>query len=183
EGRTVLVTGGAGAVGYYAVQLARCGGARVLATVSSAEKAGHARAAGAEATIDYRREDVAERVMALTGGQGVERVAAARLGATLATSVKVWRPGGVIAAYASMAVPKPELDFYPLMARNATVRLVLVYNMDAAAKAAAVREITALLRQGRLQHLVAATFALEETAAAHEAVESGRMVGNVVVIP
>ena len=183
RGKTVLVTGGAGAVGFYAIQFAKWGGARVLATVSSVEKSNHALAAGADATIDYKREDVAARVGELTGGAGVDHIVEVDFGANIETSTKILRPGGCIAPYASMAAPNPAIDFYGLMGKNAAVRFVLVYSMDDAAKAAAVRDITAMLRQNQLKHLVAATFALDEIVAAHEAVESGRMVGNVVVIP
>lgn len=183
DGRTVLVTGGAGAVGHYAVQIAKWAGATVFATVSSAEKAGRAQAAGADAVIDYKREDVAARVLDLTGGRGVDRVIEVDFGANLETNLRLLKPGGAIAAYASAAAPKPALDFYPFMNRNAAFRFVLVYAMEADAKAAAVRDIDVMLRQGRLTHPVAATFALEETAAAHETVESGRATGNVVVIP
>lgn len=182
-GKSVLVTGGAGAVGYYAVQFARLAGARVFATVSSAEKAAHARDAGAAAAIDYKREDVAARLLELTGGEGVDRIVDVDFGANLEVGQRVLRPGGVIASYASMAAPRPAFDYYGFMFKNAVFRFVFVYAMDEAAKAAAARDITALLEQGKLRHLVAGSFALEETAAAHEAVESGKAIGNIVVIP
>ena len=180
-GKTVLVTGGSGAVGFYAIQFAKWGGARVLATVSSTEKANHALAAGADATIDYKRDNVAARVRDLAGG--VDHIVEVDFGGNLEVSTKILRPGGCIASYASMGIPTPSLDFYALMAKNATIRCVLVYSMSDEAKSAAVRDITVMLRQNELKHLVAATFALDEIVAAHEAVESGRIVGNVVVIP
>src|SRR5262249_39774928 len=100
--KPVLVTGGAGAVGHYAIQLARWDGARVLATASSEEKAAHAQAAGAEAVFNYRTEDVAAKVMAATTGAGVDRIVEVDFGANLAVTEKVLKPQGVVAAYASM---------------------------------------------------------------------------------
>ncbi|HKU06843.1 MAG TPA: NADPH:quinone reductase, partial [Bradyrhizobium sp.] len=63
-GKTVLVTGGAGAVGHYAVQLAKWGGAQVIATVSSAAKAEQARLGGADLVVNYKTEDVVAKAMA-----------------------------------------------------------------------------------------------------------------------
>ena len=183
EGKTVLVTGGAGAVGFYAIQFAKWGGARVLSTVSSTEKANHALAAGADATSDYKREDVAARVRELTGGDGVDHIVEVDFGANLDVSLKVLKPGGCLAPYASMGDPKPVFDFFAFMNRNVIFRFVLVYSMDEQAMADARRDITAMLKQNRLKHMVAATYGLDEIVAAHEAVESGRMVGNVVVVP
>ncbi|MDP8917828.1 MAG: zinc-binding dehydrogenase, partial [Pseudomonadota bacterium] len=75
EGQIILVAGGAGAVGHYAIQMAKLlGAAQVIATVSSAEKEGHARAAGADAVINYRTEAVPDRVREITGGHGIDRV-------------------------------------------------------------------------------------------------------------
>src|SRR6185503_9292184 len=72
-GQTILVTGGAGAVGHYAIQLARWGGANVIATVSGADKAAHAKAAGADHIVNYKSDDVAQSVKDITKGQGADR--------------------------------------------------------------------------------------------------------------
>src|SRR5436305_5270140 len=84
QGKAVLVTGGAGAVGHYAVQLASWAGATVIATVSSDEKAERARAGGAAEAIDYRRQDVAARVLDITGGAGVDHIVEVDFGGNLA---------------------------------------------------------------------------------------------------
>lgn len=181
SGQTVLVTGGAGSVGFYAVQLAKWGGATVIATVSSEAKAGHARAAGANHVLNYRAEDVAARVRELTDGRGVDQIVDVDFGANLPVSQAILKDGGIIASYASMGVPEPSLPFYPLMQRNAVVRLVFVYEVPPAALAQAAADLTACMESGTLRHLIADRFPLAEVAAAHEAVESGRMVGNVVV--
>jgi NADPH2:quinone reductase len=179
--KTVLVTGGAGAVGHYAIQLARWGGARVLATVSSESKAEHAREAGAEEVFNYRSEDVAAGVLAATGGAGVDRIVEVDFGANLAITEKVLKPHGIVAAYASMAAPSPALPFYPLMFKAATIRTLLVYILTADERKQTLADLTRAMEQGALRHAVAKIFPLEEIAAAHEAVESGQVMGNVVV--
>lgn len=181
RGQTVLVTGGAGAVGRYAIQFSKLGGAMVIATVSGDAKAEAARAAGADHIVNYREDDVGEAVLALTDGRGVERIVDVEFGGNLADSEKLIRPNGVIAAYASARVMRPEFPFYSLMFRNVTLRAVLVYLLPEAAREAAVRDINGYLEAGRLSHALAATFPLEETAAAHDLVESGERMGCVVV--
>ena len=181
-GQTVLVTGGAGAVGHYAIQLARWGGARVIATVSGAEKAAAARAAGADAAVNYREGNTAEAILAANGGEKVDRIVEVEFGGNLAISNAVLRAGGVIAAYGSMADPNPALPFYPMMFNHSTVRMLLVYLLSATQRAAAVDRVNAALTDGALRHAIAASYPLAETAAAHQAVESGKLIGNAVVM-
>lgn len=180
RGMTVLVTGGAGVVGHYAVQLARWAGARVIATVSSPEKAAHARKGGAHATIDYRREDVAARIAELTKGEGVDRVVDVELGVNLPAYEKVLRPAAVIATYAAAAVQDSVLPSR-LRQRNVTVRMVFVYTMPDAAKRQAIADIGRWLARGRPKFAIAARFPLSEIAAAHETVESGNKIGHVIL--
>jgi NADPH2:quinone reductase len=178
SGQQVLVTGGAGVVGHYAVQLAKWAGAKVIATVSSDAKAEHARRAGADHIVNYRTERVAARVKALGG---VDRVVDVDLGANLADSLAVLRPNGVLAGYASMGKPVLELPFYGHLALNVTVRVVLVYTMPDAAKAAAVADIERWAKAGRPQFAIARRFPLAEAVAAHEFVERGDKIGHVVL--
>jgi NADPH2:quinone reductase len=180
RGMTVLVTGGAGVVGHYAVQLARWAGARVIATVSSPEKAAHARRGGAHATIDYRTENVAERLDALTRGKGVDRVVDVELGVNLPTYEKMLRPAAMIATYAAAAAQDSVLPSR-LRSRNITVRMVFVYTMPDAAKEQAIRDIVRWIATGRPQFAIAARFPLDEIAAAHETVESGEKIGHVIL--
>ena len=179
-GKTVLVTGGAGAVGGYAVQFAKLGGARVIATVSSDEKAAMAKSHGADHVIDYKNEDVVARVHELTDGAGVARIVEVEFGGNLETSLEVIRPNGVIAAYASDAVLEPSLPFYRLVYKNATVHHVLVFVMSEGAKQAAVADIGHWLDSGDLHHHVGPRFPLEDVTAAHQAVEQGAF-GNVIL--
>ena len=179
--KTVLVTGGAGVVGHYAIQLAKWRGAKVIATVSSEAKATHARAAGADFVIDYKREPVAERVLELTAGRGVDRIVEVDLGANLAVTVRVLAPGGTVSAYASMGAREPALPVYPMMVRNARVDMVLVYTMSDDHKARAIADIAAWLETGRAQFAIAARYPLERLAEAHDVVERGDKIGHVIV--
>ncbi len=181
KGKTVLVTGGAGAVGHYAIQLAKWGGATVITTVSSDEKAEVARQARPDHVINYRTEDTAARVMALTGGAGVDRIVEVAFGANLSVAQAVIRTNAAVATYASDAEMEPKVPFRPFLARDATVRFTLVYVMPHEAKEAAIGAISHLLDIGYLRHQVYGEYAMADAAAAHEAVESGRSVGNVVV--
>jgi len=106
-GQTVLVTGGAGAVGHYAVQLAKWGGARVIATVSSPVKDMEARLAGADLVVNYRTEDVVAKVMAFTEKRGVDRVIDVDFGGNIATTLKLMAMNSTIAVYAPTAIARP----------------------------------------------------------------------------
>jgi NADPH2:quinone reductase len=177
-GRTLLVTGGAGAVGNAAIQLACWGGAQVLATVSTADKSRLAVAAGARQVFDYRAADYVVQVRAATPA-GVDRVIDVAIGANLAADLEVLAPHGVIVAYAS-GIPDPTLSVRRLMVASATLRFVLVYNLTRAMIAQAVTDITRALQAGALTPLPEHHFALRDIAAAHEAVEGGA-VGKVLV--
>ena len=180
RGRTVLVTGGAGVVGFFAIQLARFGGARVIATVSSAEKAQHAVRAGAQDVIDYRREDVGARLRELTHGAGVDRVIDVEVGVNLAAYAGVLRPHAAIATYASNATQEARL---PLRLRqlNLTLRMVYVYTLPPAAQRRAVADIGRWLEGGRPKFLIAQRLPLADVAAAHELVERADRIGHVVL--
>ena len=180
SGQTVVVTGGAGAVGAYAIQFAKLGGAEVIATVSSGEKAAVAAAAGADHIIDYKDEDVAARIEHVTAGAGADRIVEVAFGGNLATSLAALKPNGVIATYASDAVLEPAVPFYALVYKNVTIRHVLVFGLPEAAKRHAVADISRWLEGDSLRHHIGPRFRLEQTAAAHEAVEAGPL-GNVVV--
>jgi NADPH2:quinone reductase len=182
-GLSVLVTGGGGAVGNYAVQLARWGGAvPVLATAGGGWQAEDAREAGAHAVLD-RRGDVAAQVREATGGRGVDRVVEVDLGGNLAVWSAVLANNGVVAAYASGGDPAPAVPFPALMRRNAAVRTVMLNNAPAAARRQAQADIGAWLRGAARLHRIAGRFPLADTAAAHEAVEAGGKRGTVVVLP
>jgi NADPH:quinone reductase len=179
EGQTVLVAGGAGAVGHYAVQVARMKGARVLTTVSSREKAAHAKAAGADHVIDYRSENVEERVREIAPG-GVDRVIEVNLSSNAGLDARVLKPFGKCVVYGS------DEEIAPVPARMSisnsfSWNFFVVYEVPLAERLRAIAELTPLLAAGRFTHTIAARYPLERIVAAHEAVESGRVMGNVVV--
>jgi NADPH2:quinone reductase len=180
SGRTVLVTGGAGAVGRYAIQLARWGGARVVATASTSRKREAAAGAGAEQVVDYRRPDAAARLLDAAGP--VDRVVDVAFGANLPLTETVLAANGTIAAYGSDADPQPAVPFYPLMRRDARLHFVSVFAMPITARRAAIADVNRLLERGELTPAIGATHPIEQIAAAHEAVETGSALGQVVLV-
>ena len=180
-GQTVLVTGGAGAVGHYAVQLAKWGGARVIATVSSAFKAEQARLAGADLVIDYKTEDVVAKTMAYTEGRGVNRVVDVDFGGNIATTPKLMAMNSTIAVYATQGNRNPVVPMRELMERCIAVRALVLFALPRPLLAAAQADISKWLAAGKRIHNIAAQFALSDTAQAHLAVEKGNKLGTVVV--
>jgi NADPH2:quinone reductase len=178
--QTILITGGAGSVGRYAIQFAKLEGARVIATVSTDEKTGVASEVGADHVVNYRTEDVAARVREITEGGGVDRIVEVEFGGNLEASLAVLKPNGCIATYASEAAPEPVVPFYRLAYGSVTVRHMVVFGMPDTAKRHAVADITSWLEEGDLHHHIAGRFPLDRTVAAHEAVEGGT-VGKVLL--
>ena len=183
DGRTVLVAGGAGAVGNAAIQLARWAGATVLTTVSSPEKAALATAAGAQHVINYRTHDVVAEVRAVApnGVDIVVEVSAANAG----IDVDVLAADGVVAIYAGNPGDEVSVPLRPLMAINARWQFVLLYTVPEPAKSAAVAAVTAAAAAGAIDvgepvGLPLHRFPLEQTAAAHDAVQHGA-VGKVLI--
>jgi NADPH2:quinone reductase len=177
---TALIAGGAGAVAHYAIQLAKLRGARVITTVSNDVKAAYARAAGADETINYRTEDVGERVKALTHGSGVDALIEMDLSTNAKLYPAVLRPHSTVVVYGTSAT-ETALPGHWLMINSVTLRMFLVYELSAADRAAGIEGLTEQLGQGRLIHTIARRLPLEAIAEAHEIVERGVVMGNVVV--
>jgi NADPH:quinone reductase len=180
-GMSILVTGGAGAVGHYAIELAKEAGAHVIATASGPAGLGSARAAGADAVIDRRAPALAEAILRANGGRKVDRVVDVAFGANLPVSTEVLAANGIIATYSSQAEPVPGVPFYPLMRLGAVIRLVSVFTMPRPALRQAVGDLTALTGHGALSHPVAARFPLEASVQAHQFLEEGAVPGKVLV--
>jgi NADPH2:quinone reductase len=181
NGRTILVTGAAAAVGHYVTQIATLRGARVIGTASEA-RAGHARAAGAAEIIDYKSEDVAARVKELTGGRGADAIIDMDFSSTAKLLPEgVLAPHGKLVCYGSNVAAEVPLNFPAMLWGSLTLQMFLVYELTAADRAAAIAELQALLREGRLSHAIGARYPLDAIAEAHEAIEGGRVIGNVVV--
>lgn len=180
-GQTILVTGGAGRVGHYAVQWASRAGARVITTASNDADRAMCMSAGASHVVNHRSDDVAAAVLAANGGEPVDRIVDVEFGGNLPTSVEVLRIGGTIATYASTNVPEPRLPFFQMMYKDITVRMVIVYAMPEAAKQHAVADIDKALSANALQHRIAHTFPLEDIARSNEIIEQGTIRGAVVL--
>ncbi|MFC5179650.1 NADPH:quinone reductase [Nocardioides taihuensis] len=183
-GRTVLVAGGAGAVGNAAIQLARWSGATVVSTVSSKEKAGLARAAGADHVVDYRSEDVAARVREIAP-DGVDLVVEVAPAVNNDLDREVTRNGGTIAIYANNGGEELTLPIRPTFSKNLRYQFVLLYLVAPELLAAAQEDVTAAVAAGALRvgadaGLPVHHFPLEQAAAAHDAVEAGT-VGKVLL--
>jgi NADPH2:quinone reductase len=179
EGRTVLVAGGAGAVGHAAIELAKWAGARVVSTVSSEEKGALARSAGADAVVNYRSEDAAESIRAFAP-EGVDRVVEVDLEHNIGLDADVCAPHAVISTYAANAETTAVVPVRPLMASNMLLRFVLVYAIPRDALAAAVAGVSRALDESALTTLPLHRFTLDHAAEAHDAVQSGA-VGKVVI--
>jgi NADPH:quinone reductase len=179
-GAAVLVAGGAGSVAHYAIQLAKLRGAAVLTTVSSESKAAHAKAAGADATINYRGEDVGERVKALTGGRGVDAVIELDLTRNAKLYPAIVRPHGRIVVY-GMTAPEATLPALWMMQNTVALLPFLIYEISDADRTAGIEEVTRLMEAGKLKHSVALQLPLERIADAHDIVERGETTGNVVL--
>lgn len=181
QGKIVLVTGGAGAVGHYAVQWAKRFGARVIATVSSPEKAAHAKAAGADHTINYRSEDVIARVREFSGDAGAHHVVDVDFGGNLPVTLPLLAANASIAYYATKGNTTPTISAPELMRRNLSIHAVLLNGAPHAARKRAQNDIVQWLREGGMRHTVSAVYPLAQTAAAHEAVEYQPKLGTVIV--
>ena len=178
NGQTVLVAGGAGAVGHFAIELAKRAGARVVTTVSSPEKAALAKEAGADLVVNYRSPDAVDQIKAFGP---IDRVIEVALGANLKLDLAVVRPHATIATYAAEAAD-PALPVRAFMTVNLTLKFVLLYGVPMAAFEKAAADITAALAAGELTGLPMRKFPLADIAAAHEAAESG-VPGKVIVNP
>jgi NADPH2:quinone reductase len=169
-------------VGQGAIQLAKWGGARVVASVSRAEQEKVAREAGADLVVNRRTEDPAARIKAFTRGAGVDRVVEVAFEANLELNRAVLKANGVIATYSSGPPDSaPRIPFTSVMRQGITVHFILVYVMPREAHQLAARDLNAALEAGRYRPHVARVFKLAETAAAHEAQESGATVGKLLV--
>ena len=177
----VLVTGGAGRVGHYAIQWAHRAGARVIATASNDQDAEACREAGAEAVVNHRKPEWGQAVLDLTEGQKVDRVIDVEFGANLPELLHCVRIGATIATYSSTVVPEPALPFRTMMFMDLTVRMVIVYAMPEEAKAQAVADTQVALTEGGLQHRIAEALPFDQMAKAHQIIEEGSVRGCVVV--
>lgn len=184
-GKTVLVAGGAGAVGQCAVQLAKWGGAgRIIATAGSDAQADVARASGADVVLNYRDPDLVAQVRSAAGGdRAIDHVVEVAFSQNIDLDAAVLKPGGSVASYFNGpdGAPTAAVPYQTLSSMCITVHFVLVYTMGQAAHDQAARDINAALTAGVLRPRIAQRFPLAELAAAHEAVGLNGRGGKVLV--
>jgi NADPH:quinone reductase-like Zn-dependent oxidoreductase len=182
EDRTVLVMGGAGRVGNYAIQWAHRAGATVIASASNDADKAACLDAGADHVVNHRDRDVARQVLEASKGALIDRVVDLEFGTNLPVSIEVLKVGGTIAAYGSAQEPEPVLPFYRMMYKDLTLRTIIVYAMPDSAKDHAVADINSALSGGWLKHRIAHTLPLDDIAAGNEVVESGDARGAVILV-
>lgn len=178
NGTTLFVSGGAGSVSQYVIQFAKARGATVITTISSEDKARVAREAGADHCIDYKREDVGQRVAEITGKRGVDAIIEMDLTANAKLIPAVLRSKGSVIIYGTGA--EASIPSFFCLSNSILLQFFLVYQLDAEQRERAVAGITQALEAGKLMNRVGPTFPLADIAAAHEAVERGT-IGNVIV--
>lgn len=171
-GKTVLVSGGAGNVGFYAIQLAKLRGARVVTTVSSPEKAALAAAAGADLVVLYREENVVEKVRAFTGGRGVDIIIEVDAAGNAEQHGALLAFGGSIIIYGSSAAVIPTL-FRPMIMAFANIHFFIVYLLSAEQFARTISAVNALLTANALVHQAPDIYSVDQAALAHQKVEGG----------
>ena len=181
EGQRILITGGAGRVGYYAIQWAKQAGATVIATASNEEDKALCLGLGADAVVNHREQEWGQQVLAATDGEKVQRVIDVEFGANLPQVMECAAIGCTIATYSSTQVREPQLPFLQMMFMDLTIRMVIVYAMPESAKAQAIADISSALAAGSLQHRVAHVVPLKEQASAHQLIEQGGFGGCVVI--
>ena len=181
ENEIVLVTGGAGRVGHYAIQWAKHKGATVIATAGSENSKKHCLEAGADLVVGHPSAQSNQEILAFTKGRKIDRVVEGDFGVNLPHILGILATSGTIATYSSMTIAEPQLPFRHMMFMDITLRLVIVYAMPQKAKQQAMDDITRLLQTNNLKHRITATFPLAESAAAHEAIEKGNQFGCVLL--
>ena len=181
DGQKILITGGAGRVGHYAVQWASQAGATVIATASNKVDADACLSAGASKIVDHRDENCAQAILEATDGEPVDRIIDVEFGANLQTSIEVIRTGGVIATYSSTQDAQPKLPFFQMMYKDMTIHFVIVYAMPESAKQFAIADIERALSADLLQHRITKTLPLDEIVQSNEMIEQGKIRGAVIL--
>ena len=181
NGKTVLIQGGSGMVGQYAIQLAKNNDATVIATAGEDKKLEIIRQLGADCAINYKTEDVIERVKEFTKDAGVDRIIEVELGININTDHSILKPSGVIAAYASDASDDMEIPFTPLVLKCSTIHFVGVFFMPESAYKSAIADLTECMERGAIEHPICERFSLDKIVVAHEKSESGDTIGKNVV--
>lgn len=181
SGQIILITGGAGRVGYYAIQWAKLYGATVIATASSDKSINDCLEAGADLVVNHPNPESVNEILSYTKNRKIDRIVEGDFGLNLEYILNVVKTGGVITTYSSMTIKEPKIPFIRMMFMNLTVRFVLVYELEQKQKDQAVQDIYQALKQNKLKHRIDKTFSLSNSAKAQEYIESGRPYGCVIL--
>lgn len=181
QGKTIYIVGGAGVVAHYAIQLAKWGGAKVITSVSSDEKAATAKAAGADEIIYYRQQNVVDQILQITNQEGVDRIIEVDFGTNIKTCHQILKAGGVSVMYAFVSQPELPIPIMNLMAKNITLKFTLVYSISEQEREEVLLGINQWLTQTKPIFNIAQQLPLTDIVQAHELVESGKKIGHVLL--
>lgn len=182
SGETVLVQGGAGGVGSASVQLAKAFGARVITTVAGAAEADFVRSLGADEVIDYGRENVEERVAALTGDRGPDLIHELVISINLPADVRMVAKKGRIVCTGQGPKPDGEVPIGAALGKDVTLLFMSTTNAGRAGVAAIARDIAKMVEDGKVKPVVGQTFPLAEARRAHELLDKSHL-GKIVLLP
>ncbi|WP_299689130.1 NADPH:quinone reductase [uncultured Tateyamaria sp.] len=179
-GKTLLIQGGSGTVGHLAVQLARWGGAQVIATARGAGLDRCTRA-GAHHVVDFDSDELAQKVLAANGDAPVDRIVEVEYGLNAATDAEVIAPNGTICAYGSARDMTPTIPFGPMLFKAAKLDIILIYILPPQQRATAISKLHDALSDSALDSPVAQIFALADCHSAHDAVARGARDGAILL--
>jgi NADPH:quinone reductase len=180
SGKTVLVAGGTGAVGYYCVQIAKSQGARVITSVGSADKGALARAAGADEVVDFRAEEAGARIASITGGRGADRILESFFAVNAVHYPQMLAKRGTVIVYGAGGAGGTISASWGIQYQP-TIRFIYMYELPADAYSRAVGDFASMQTAGKLKHLPVREFTLERIAQCHEAVEAGNGGARMIV--
>jgi NADPH2:quinone reductase len=180
KGQTILVQGGAGAVGHYAIQVAKANGARVITTVSSDQKANYVRDSGVDEVINYRTENMSERIITMTDGRGVDRIIELNISANGPLYAQMLAHGGSVIVYGTTEM-KASFMAQDFFIKWASFKGFLVYTIDDTQRHEGVTALNKMLVEGSLKTTIANRFSLNDIVEGHKMVEAARHIGNVVI--
>ena len=180
-GKWVLITGGAGRVGYYAIQWAKLSGAKVVTTTSNDQDKAMCMELGVDAVVNHCDDKWASDALRASDGEKFDRVIDVEFGVNLSEILNTVKTGATIVTYSSAKNPTPELPFLRVMYMDLTLRFVIVYAMPEEAKQEAIKDINNAIENGELQHRVMRDFPLEDIQKGHQLIESGKARGCVLL--
>ena len=181
KGKRLLITGGAGRVGYYTVQLAKNDGAFVIATASNKEDKESCLNIGADAVVNHKEKNWGRHILEITKGRKIHRAIDVDFGANLTEVLSCLGTGAIIATYASMQNPEPKIPFLKMMYMGLSIRLIIVYSMPEKAKFNAIKDISNLLSKDQIKHRIAYKVSLDEIHKSHEIIREGNARGGVLI--